>query len=82
MTQYADVDLQQCTGDFLRQPSGSYKNNILVEQGSDNSSLNVSDDDYTVAADRQPSMYSKVANWAAPRVKKSVWFTNSLLNVW
>ena len=50
---------------FFRQPSESCKNKIPVERGSGNLGLNVSVDDCTAAADRQPSMYSKVANRAA-----------------
>ena len=65
---WGGVDLQQYTGDFLRLPSGRCKNKIPVERGCGNSGLNVSVDDYTAAADRQPSMYSNVANPAEARV--------------
>ena len=76
-----DLDLQQYTRVFFRQPLRRCKNKIPVEREFGNSGLNVSAADYTAAADRQPSVYSKVANRAAARVGKSVWFTSSLLNV-
>lgn len=66
---------------IFRQPSGRGKNEIPVEREFGNLGLNVSAADCTAAADRQISIYLKVANRPADRVGKSAWLTNSLLNV-
>ena len=59
------LDLQRYTRDFLRQPSERCKSETLVVPGSGNAGLNAAVGDYTAAADRQTSMYSKVANRAS-----------------
>ena len=62
------MDLQRYTGDFLRQPLEGCKNEIPFGGKFDSSGLNAAVGDYTVAADRQTSIYSKVANRASARV--------------
>ena len=59
------LDLQRYTRDFLRQPSERCKSETLVVPGSGNAGLNATVGDYTATADRQTSMYSKVANRAS-----------------